>query len=126
MYTLSLGRAFEARHYLVGGDWGPENDPHVHAYRVEVRLQTDELDRHGYIVDLEKLEVLLDRCVARYRHRTLNDLTEFDGHNPSIEHFSRCFFDRLVAGLQPHRFTVIEVRIGEDADAWASYREHFR
>ena len=126
MYTLCVGRAFEARHYLVGGDWGPENDPHVHAYRVEVRLQTDELDRHGYIVDLEKLEALVDRCVARYHHRTLNDLAEFDGHNPSIEHFSRCFFDRLVAGLQPHRFSAIEVRIWENTDAWASYREHLR
>ncbi|MDJ0666838.1 MAG: 6-carboxytetrahydropterin synthase [Desulfobacterales bacterium] len=126
MYTLNTGRAFEARHYLVGGDWGPENDPHVHAYRVEVRLESEELDQHGYIVDLEKLEDLLERSVDHYRHRMLNDLPEFAGRNPSIEHFCRCFFDRLAAGLRPHRFHAIEVRIWETADAWASYRERFR
>jgi 6-pyruvoyltetrahydropterin/6-carboxytetrahydropterin synthase len=126
MYTLNLGRAFEARHYLVGGDWGPENDPHGHAYRVEVRLEAEELDRHGYIVDLEKLEDLLDRCVAHYQDRMLNDLAEFAGRNPSIEHFSRCFFDRLAAGLPPHRLRAVEVRIWENTDAWASYRGRFR
>ena len=126
MYQLGLGRAFEARHYLVGGDWGPENEPHAHAYRVEVRLATDELDRHGYIVDLEELEVLLDRIVARYRGRLLNDLPEFAGHNPSIEHFSRCFFDHLATGLGRQRLTSMEVRLWENEDAWAAYREDFR
>jgi hypothetical protein len=29
MYSLSLQRDFIASHYLVGGDWGPENDPHA-------------------------------------------------------------------------------------------------
>ena len=126
MYQLGLGRAFEARHYLVGGDWGPENEPHAHAYRVEVRLATDELDRHGYIVDLEELEALLDRIVTRYRGRLLNDLPEFAGRNPSIEHFSRCIFDHLVEGLGRQRFTSMEVRLWENEDAWASYRERFR
>ena len=126
MYQLGLGRDFEARHYLVGGDWGPENDPHAHSYRVEVRLATDELDRHGYIVDLEELEALLDQVVARYRGRLLNDLPEFAGHNPSIEHFSRCIFDHLVEGLGRERFAALEVRLWESAEAWASYREDFR
>ena len=126
MYQLGLGRAFEAHHYLVGGDWGPENEPHAHAYRVEVRLATLELDRHGYIVDLEELEALLDRIVTRYRGRLLNDLPEFEGRNPSIEHFSRCIFDHLVEGLGRQRFTSMEVRLWENEDAWASYRERFR
>lgn len=126
MYTLAISRAFEARHYLIGGDWGPENDPHAHAYRVEVRLSADDLDRHGYIVDLEELEALLDRIVLHYRSRLLNDLPEFEGLNPSIEHFSRCFFVHLVEGLDRERFTAMEVRLWETAEAWASYRERFR
>jgi 6-pyruvoyltetrahydropterin/6-carboxytetrahydropterin synthase len=126
MYTLAVGRPFEARHFLVGGDWGPENEPHTHAYRVEVRLAADDLDRHGYIVDLEELEALLDRVVDHYRGRLLNELAEFEGLNPSIEHLSRRFFDRLSAGLGHHRFVSIEVRIWETAEAWAAYRERFR
>lgn len=126
MYTLALSRSFEARHYLVGGDWGAENAPHAHAYRVEVRLATAALDRHGYIVDLEELEALLERIVTRYRDRLLNDLPEFEGRNPSIEHFSRCFFEHLAEGLGRGRFAEMEVRLWETEEAWASYRERFR
>jgi 6-pyruvoyltetrahydropterin/6-carboxytetrahydropterin synthase len=126
MYRLAIGRAFTARHYLVGGDWGAENVPHAHAYRVEVRLAADGLDRNGYIVDLEELEAVLERIVARYRDRLLNDLPEFEGLNPSIEHFSRCFFVHLAEGLGGERFAEMEVRLWETEDAWASYRERFR
>ena len=126
MYTLGLGRDFEARHFLVGGDWGPENDPHDHAYRVEVRLTSDALDPHGYIVDLDDLNTLLDRVLDYYQGRLLNDLPEFKGLNPSIEHLSRIFFRQLVEGLGRHGFTEIEVRIWETDKAWAAYRERFR
>jgi 6-pyruvoyltetrahydropterin/6-carboxytetrahydropterin synthase len=126
MYRLAIGRAFAARHYLVGGDWGAENEPHAHAYRVEVRLTADKLDRHGYIADLEELEALLAQTVARYEDQLLNGLPEFEGLNPSIEHFSRCFFERLAEGLGGRDLVSMEVRLWETEEAWASYREDFR
>jgi 6-pyruvoyltetrahydropterin/6-carboxytetrahydropterin synthase len=126
MYTLGLSRDFKARHFLVGGDWGPENDPHDHAYRVEIRLASEALDQHGYIVDLDDLNPLLDRVVDRYQDRLLNDLPEFAGLNPSIEHLSRLFFQRLAEGLEGQDVRLIEVRIWETDKAWASYRESFR
>ncbi len=39
MYTVSVRRELIARHYLIGGDWGAENDPHSHPYVIEVRLE---------------------------------------------------------------------------------------
>ena len=30
MYTVSVKRDFIARHFLIGGDWGRENEPHAH------------------------------------------------------------------------------------------------
>ena len=126
MYILGLSRDFEARHYLVGGDWGPENEPHTHAYRVEVRIETEDLDRHGYIVDLDELDPLLNQVVDHYKGRLLNDLPEFEGLNPSIERLSRFFCDRMAAGLDRHGFEAIEVRIWETEKAWAAYRERFR
>lgn len=125
MYTLSLKRAFSARHYLIGGDWGPENDPHAHPYRVEVRLKASKLDAHGYLVDLDHLEQVLDTCVENYRDRLLNDLPDFDRINPSIEHFARRFFTRFLKEFGPHRFHTVETRIWENDMAWASYRERF-
>lgn len=125
MYALGLQRSFTARHYLTGGDWGPENLPHSHPYRVEIRLSASQLDEHGYLADLCRLEPILDDCTAAYREQVLNDLPEFEGLNPSIEHFARLFCTRFLQSLGSHRFEVVEVRIWENEDAWASFRETF-
>jgi 6-pyruvoyltetrahydropterin/6-carboxytetrahydropterin synthase len=125
MYTLAIQRAFTARHYLIGGDWGDENEPHAHPYRVDVRLSAADLDRHGYLVDLEDLEQIIDACVHAYANRLLNDLAEFDGINPSIERFARCFCRRFLHHLGPHRFSRVEIRIWENQEAWAGYVETF-
>lgn len=123
MYTLAIQREFTARHYLIGGDWGPENQPHPHPYRVEIRLSADALDPHGYVIDLEVLEGIVDDCVDAYRNRLLNDLPEFDRINPSIEHFARLFHGRFLKKLGPHPFRRVEVRIWEHELAWVAYRE---
>ena len=52
MYTLGVRRDFIARHFLIGGDWGPENFPNSHHYILELQLEGRELDQHGYLVDI--------------------------------------------------------------------------
>jgi 6-pyruvoyltetrahydropterin/6-carboxytetrahydropterin synthase len=123
MYTLCLQRAFTARHYLIGGDWGRENQPHAHPYRVEIRLSAEGLDAHGYLVDLAELEPILDACVGHYQDQLLNDLPEFDQTNPSIEHLARRFCHRFGQRLGNLSFSAVEVRIWENDLAWASYQE---
>ena len=39
MYTLAVRRDFIARHFLIGGDWGPENFPNSHHYILELQLK---------------------------------------------------------------------------------------
>ncbi len=52
MYTLGVRRDFIARHFLIGGDWGAENFPNSHHYILELQLVGNELDKHGYLVDI--------------------------------------------------------------------------
>jgi len=87
MYTVAVKRDFVAQHFLIGGDWGAENTLHSHHYAIEVQLEGDRLDRHGYLVDIVEIEQALNALVAHYRDHTLNELPEFAGLNPSIEHF---------------------------------------
>ena len=58
-YTLGVEREFIAQHYLVGGDWGAENQLHSHAYRLELQLEADHLDAFGYCVDIVQVEAAL-------------------------------------------------------------------
>lgn len=123
MYKVAVKRDFVGQHYLIGGDWGPENEWHSHHYQVEVRLEGETLDQHGYLVDIVDIEHHLETLVAYFRDKTLNDLPEFTGLNPSIEHFSRIFCQELERRIQATILTAIEVVIWENDIAWASYRQ---
>lgn len=123
MYTLAISRSFTARHFLIGGDWGAENELHSHNYTLEVRLSGEHLNEHGYLVDIVELESVLEALVGRYRDQTLNEQAEFEGLNPSIEHFARIFCQTLGGHLQAPNLNHLEVRVWEDDIAWTAYSQ---
>ena len=121
MYTLAIKRDFIATHYLIGGDWGPENFPNSHHYVLELQLAGDELDGHGYLVDIVDVEKQLGEVISYYKEKTLNDLPEFDGLNPSIEHFARILATTLDARIMAANIRTVCVVLWENENAWASY-----
>jgi len=125
MYTVAVKRDFIARHFLVGGDWGRENDPHAHHYVAEILIESAELDKHGYLVDIVKIETELGTLVEYYRDKLLNDLPEFDGINTSIEHFSRIICQKLLHTIQPPGTGTLSVRLWENDTCWAAYRQQY-
>jgi len=122
MYSVSVKRDFIAQHYLIGGDWGAENELHSHHYQAEVQLEGDTLDSHGYLVDIVDIEQSLNALVARYRDHILNDLPEFEGLNPSIEHLSRILCQAMAAQIQAKNLNAVTVKLWENEIAWAAYR----
>lgn len=122
MYTLAVRREFIARHFLIGGDWGPENFPNSHHYTLELQLEGRDLDQHGYLVDIVDVEKHLDEIVCYYKEQMLNDKPEFAGLNPSIEHFSRILATSLSGRIRAANITALKVVLWEHANAWAAYR----
>jgi 6-pyruvoyltetrahydropterin/6-carboxytetrahydropterin synthase len=122
MYKVAVRREFDAQHYLVGGDWGPENDLHYHHYQVELQLEGEMLDQHGYLVDIVDIERHLDALVDHYQEAILNDEADFEGLNPSIENFSRIICQRLVQNIDRPNLSSATIKIWENEIAWASYR----
>ena len=122
VYTVAVKRDFVAQHFLVGGDWGAENQKHSHHYVVELQLEGDRLDRHGYLVDIVDIERHLNALTAYYRDQTLNALPEFAGLNPSLEHFSRIVGATLAERIQAETLTTLTVKLWENEIAWAAYR----
>lgn len=121
MYTLAVRRNFVAQHFLIGGDWGAENYWHSHHYQLELIIKGTTLDQHGYLVDIVQVEHALNELVASYRDRTLNDLTQFAGINPSIEHFTRIAAHELAPKVYAPNLSGLTVKIWENDIAWASY-----
>ena len=123
MYTVAVQREFSARHMLIGGDWGPENEPHAHHYVVEARLGGKRLDGHGFLLDICEVEIRLDKLVDHFRDTTLNDLPEFSGLNPSIENFARILCVALKKEIDAAALAGVSIKIWENQAAWAEYRE---
>jgi 6-pyruvoyltetrahydropterin/6-carboxytetrahydropterin synthase len=121
MYTLALRRDFIARHFLIGGDWGPENFPNSHHYVLELQLEGKELDQHGYLCDIVDVEKQLDEIIAYYKEELLNDKSEFTGLNPSLEHFARILCTSLGERIKAKNVTSLRVVLWENESAWASY-----
>lgn len=121
MYTLCVKRDFIARHFLIGGDWGAENFPNAHHYVLELLLTGRSLDKHGYLVDIVEVERVLNETVSRYRDQLLNDLPEFAGLNPSIEHFARLLAEQLNQALGSAPIQGLMVRLWEHENAWVSF-----
>jgi len=121
MYSVAVQRDFIANHFLTGGDWGPENEAHAHHYVVEVRVDGPELDHHGYLVDICEIETVLEGLVNQYRDQMLNHFGEFDGLNPSLEHFARIISDSILQKIQISNLTSMTVKIWENDIAWAAY-----
>lgn len=121
MYALAVRREFIARHFLIGGDWGRENLPNSHHYVLELQLEGNELDAHGYLVDIVDVENQLNQIVDYYSEHMLNDLPEFTGLNPSLEHFSRILAQSLSERIKARNISVLQVKLWENASAWAAY-----
>jgi 6-pyruvoyltetrahydropterin/6-carboxytetrahydropterin synthase len=123
MYSIALERQFEAQHFLVGGDWGAENKVHAHQYKVEVQVKGKNLDVHGYLVDIVDLEQALEKVITYYQGKVLNDLYEFSGLNPSIEHLSHILFQNLRECISEPNIQSMRVKVWESTIAWSAYEE---
>lgn len=122
MYQLMIRREFVAQHYLTIPDCGAENEWHSHHFTAEILLEGKRLNDNGYLVDIVEANAIADELIDQFRDVTLNDLPEFDGLNPSIEHFSRIFCEAFAVQLEAPNVEAIKTKIWEDDTAWASYR----
>ena len=122
MYSLGMRREFSARHYLIGGDWGAENSEHPHHYRMELVLEAEALDQHGYLVDIVEVEQHLDAVITAFAGQTLNEMAAFAGLNPSIERLATILHAAFRTRLAPFRLEALTVTLWEDDIAWTSYR----
>jgi 6-pyruvoyltetrahydropterin/6-carboxytetrahydropterin synthase len=121
MYQVSVQRDFIAYHFLIGGDWGKENYHHAHAYKLELILSGNELDQHGYLVDIVQIENFIEEIVLQYEDKLLNNLPGFIGLNPSLERFVNIITEQFNNKLSSPNIIHLRVNLWENKNAWASY-----
>jgi len=70
-----------------------------------------------------EVEKYLQAQVDYFRDRMLNELPEFAGRNPSIEHLARIICQSMAEKIGAANLSAVRVKVWENDIAWAAYRE---
>lgn len=123
MHCLMLQKNFIAQHFLIGKDFGAENLRHSHHYSFELEIESKYLDQYNFLIDIVDVRAYIDQLISYFQDKTLNELPEFIGQNPSLELFSKILWKKFDNHFEFPAHSQITVRLWEDEIAQASYRE---
>ena len=118
MYRLRVESTFDAAHKLIGYK-GKCARLHGHAWKVEVFVIGEKLDRTGMLVDFIILKKRLEKMTEKFDHSFLNDFKEIG--NPTVENLSRYIFQNL--RNLPKNVKLEKVRVWESQKSWSEYFE---
>ena len=121
MYSTSISMEFRARHFLPNATLPLERKMHTHSYVMEVTVTGRELDKNGYLLDLDKMETIMKRIVSSLSGHVLNGLPDIVGRTPSIEVLANIIWSRFVKWVDTPRIQSATVRVWEGENASASF-----
>lgn len=113
---------FSSAHVLARPDWSAERNRrvygkcanpagHGHNYRIEVTLEGEPDPVSGRLIDLERLDALVDeRIVRELDRRFLNrEVADFARTVPTAENIARHVWDHLQGALGPARLACVRL-----------------
>lgn len=112
MYELTVNSSFSAAHYLRNYP-GDCKRIHGHNYKVSVSIKAEHLNESGMIMDLMKLQNLLNQCISAMDHHFLNEIEWFEGVNPTSENIAKIIYDfmdkKIPKGVSMASVTIHEI-----------------
>lgn len=119
LYALTVRTSFAAAHRLREYEGNCER-LHGHNWQVEVTVESDSLDPRGMAIDFRAIKGALGELLSPFDHRYLNEVSPFDGINPSSENIARYLFEEMERKI-PDPVRVARVAVWESEDARAEY-----
>jgi len=121
MYKLIVEKSFSAAHNLRDYE-GDCALMHGHNWKVQVIVNSDELNDSGFAIDFNLLDKIIQDVIARFDHTYINDIAPFDRLNPTAENLARIIYQDT-KGRLPHAVRLQEVKLWETESYSVSYRE---
>jgi 6-pyruvoyltetrahydropterin/6-carboxytetrahydropterin synthase len=89
---------------------------HGHNYQVKIRLEAEEINGFGFVVDYGELDPFKKLIDTKLDHRHLNEVLLFE---PTAELLARWLFRQAVAWWPQ----TASVAVSETPNTWAEYKE---
>ncbi len=129
MYSVCVRDHCMIAHSFRGEVFGPAQRLHGATYVVDVELQRGQLDADNLVVDIGLAAQALNRVLAEFNYRNLDDDSAFSGRNTTTEFLARMVFDRMAAriaagelGPAAGGLDAMRVTLHESHVAWAAYQ----
>lgn len=122
MFTIEKDFTFSASHQLTGLVEGHQcGRLHGHNYTVRVRLQSNHLDQHGFVLDYGQLAPVKAWIDSHLDHRHLNDVPDVAAGtaNTTAEIMARCIALQVEELLDLPRNVQVSVGVSETPKTWA-------
>lgn len=119
MFTARITDSFSAAHSLREYGGSCEN-LHGHNYRVEIAVQSDQLNSIGIVMDFRDLKKLLKEVLSGMDHSYLNELPAFKKENPSAENIAQHIYTSLLRKI-PQPAKLVQVTVWENESCCVSY-----
>lgn len=119
-WCLTVSGGFAAAHRLVGSG-GKCESLHGHNFNVDLKVEGDQLDRSGMLVDFGILKGILNSVLGGLDHGDLNEHRAFDGTSPSSENIARYIWQEVSRNLNVPGVRIRSVTVSESGTASATY-----
>ncbi len=123
MYELVVEEHFAAAHSLRNYNGDCEN-LHGHNWKIEVYVQSKELNEIGLGIDFRELKKIIKEVLKLLDHKFLNEIDYFKDKNPSTENISRFIYEQLKERLKKYNnLKIVKVVSWEEEKTGAAYFE---
>lgn len=119
MFEIFVEHTFAAAHAL-RNYYGKCENVHGHNYRVQVGIESENLNENGLLYDFSDLKKRLRSTSEYLDHQFINELKPFDEINPSAENIAKFICEEMQRDLKTA--SISYVRVWETDTSCAVYR----
>jgi 6-pyruvoyltetrahydropterin/6-carboxytetrahydropterin synthase len=128
MYRVGVRDHVMIAHSFRGELFGPAQRLHGATYVVDAEFAGEQLAKEGVLLDIGRAAAALQRVLAEFAYRNLDELQALADHNTTTEFVAKLIFDRLAAriaagelGPGSEGLRSLKVVLRESHVAWASF-----
>jgi 6-pyruvoyltetrahydropterin/6-carboxytetrahydropterin synthase len=119
MHRITVYDYFSSAHQLRGYK-GKCEELHGHNWKVEIQIESEDLDNLGMLMDFKDVKKLLKEMVDELDHKMLNDLEPFKKVNPSSENVAKYIYETLSQRL-PEGIDLVQTSVWESENSKTTY-----
>ncbi len=122
MFKLIVKKEFSSAHILHGHP-GNCKRMHGHNWIVEAKVEGDNINKIGMVIDFKDIKRNLADIVSKLDHRFLNEIEPFIEDNPTAENISKYIYKELSKNINTDNIKVSEIKLWETNNSAVIYME---